>query len=223
MKGETRRKLVMGARALEFSRAHPDESAGYTAALAQLEEQVALSYQLADQQRQGVVEVRAASARKRDLYHAMRRHHLVHVAAAARWAAKELPELAQKFVLPRNAIPYLEFTSLARTMVAEARRHQELLIRYGLVEGILDSLEQLLEDFYRAVEQGAEGRRSHINAGVKLDSVAHEIVQIIKVIDGVNRVRFADQADLLAAWKAARNVEGPRRRVVDKAAVDGVA
>ena len=80
MNAKTRRRLEMGRRALEFSRAHPDESPGYTGALAQLEEQLTRSEQLATQQREGVVEVRAASARKRDLRRSMRQRQLVHVA-----------------------------------------------------------------------------------------------------------------------------------------------
>ena len=40
MNAKTRRKLEMGSRALEFSRAHLDESSGYQAAIAQLEEQL---------------------------------------------------------------------------------------------------------------------------------------------------------------------------------------
>jgi hypothetical protein len=211
MKAATRRKLEMGTRALEFSRAHPDESAGYTAALAQLEEQVTRSAQLATQQREGTVEVRAASARKRDLQRAMRRRQLVHLARAAHRTAKELPELAQKFALPRDPIPYLAFTILARSMVAEAQRQKELLVRHGLVERVLDSLGQSLDQFDRAVEQGSEGRRVHIGAGANLDVAADEIVQIVKVIDGLNRFRFAEDPDLLAGWRSASNVFGPPR------------
>jgi hypothetical protein len=137
MKSKTRRKLEMGSRALEFSQAHPDDSPGYTAALAQLQEQLARSEQLAGQQRQGVVEVRAATARKRDLRRSMRQQQLVHVARAAQRAAKDLPELAQKFELGRQPIPYLAFKTLARTMVAEAQQQKELLIKHGLVERVL--------------------------------------------------------------------------------------
>ena len=40
MNAKSRRKLEMGARALDFSRAHPDASPGYTAAMTRLEERV---------------------------------------------------------------------------------------------------------------------------------------------------------------------------------------
>ena len=70
----------MGARALDFSRAHPDASPGYTAAMTRLEERLARGEQLASQQREGLLEVRAATARKMELRRAMRQAHLSHLA-----------------------------------------------------------------------------------------------------------------------------------------------
>ena len=59
--------------------------------------------------------------------------------------------------------------------------------------------------------RGAEGRRIHIAAAVELDVVAGDAVQIVRVMDGHNRVRFAGDPDLLAAWRSASNVIGPAR------------
>jgi hypothetical protein len=212
MNARTRRKLEMGARALEFSRAHPDDSPGYTAALAQLAEQLARSEQLAGQQQQGVAEVRAASARKRDLRRSIRQRQLVHVARAAQRAAREVPELAQKFALRREPIPYLTFRTLATTIVAEAQKQKELLVKHGLVERVLDSLTEELKEFDQVMGEGAEGRRMHI--------VADEVVEIVRVLDGLNRFRFADDPDLLAAWRAASNVIGPPKAAEKTTAPD---
>jgi hypothetical protein len=96
-------------------------------------------------------------------------------------------------------------------MVAEAQRQKELLVRHGLVERVLDSLGQSLDQFDRAVEQGSEGRRVHIGAAADLEVAADEIAQIVKVIDSINRDRFADDPDLLAGWRSASNVFGPPR------------
>ena len=38
----------------------------------------------------------------------------------------------------------------------------------------------------------------HIRAGVKLDVVADEVVEIVRVFDGLNRFRFAGDSHLLA-------------------------
>ncbi|HKP49464.1 MAG TPA: hypothetical protein VJU17_05565 [Gemmatimonadales bacterium] len=212
MNAKTRRKLEMGSRALEFSRAHLDDSSGYRATVAQLEEQLQRSTELAARQLEGFVEVRAASARKLELTRSMRRQQLVHLARVARRASKEAPDLAQKFILPRDPAPYLPFKTMTGTMVAEAQRQKELLVKHGLVERVLDSLTESLQEFDAVTEQGAAGRRVHVGASAELDVVADEVVQIVKVLDGLNRFRFARDPELLAAWKSASNVtDSPRQ------------
>ena len=65
MDGMSRRKIEMGTRALEFSRANPDTDAGYGVAAAKLAQLVGQAEQLAAAQRDGFIDVRAAAARKR--------------------------------------------------------------------------------------------------------------------------------------------------------------
>ena len=211
MNARTRRKIEMATGALEFSRAHPDPSPGYTAALATLEERVTRAEQLAAQQREGIIEARAATARKRDLRQTLKQAHLVHLARVAAVAAREVPELPQKFVLTRATNAYLAFRTAARGMQAEALGRKEVLVKHGLAESVLESLAQALDQFDAAVEQGSEGRRAHVGASAELDAVADEIVQIVKVMDGLNHVRFAADAEQLAAWASASNVIGPFR------------
>jgi hypothetical protein len=204
-------RLEMGARALEFSRSHPVESSGYATALKQLEEQLARAEQLAKEQERGTTEVRAATARKSELKRSIRRSQLVHLGRVAQRAAKEVPELAQKFDLPRIPTRNLAFRTVARTMLEEAQQHKELLVKHGLVAEILDTLSQSLDQFDQAVERATEGRRIHIGAAANLEAVSDEVVQIVKGIDGYNRFRFTIEPDLLAAWTAASNVIGPPR------------
>ncbi len=200
------RRLEMGARALEFSEAHPVDSPGYATAVQQLEEQLARAEQLGKEQERGTTEVRAATARKEELKRSIRWSQLVHLAGVAERAAREVPELVQKFDLPRVPSRNLGFSTVARTMFEEAQRHKDMLIKHGLVEQILDSLGQSLDQFDEVVQHGAEGRRVHIGARANLEVVADEVVQIEKILNGYNRHRFIAQPDLLAAWTAARNV-----------------
>jgi hypothetical protein len=213
MTAKTRRKLEMGRRALDFSRAHPEASPGYGAALARLQEHLARADLLATQQRDGIIQVRTASARKRDLRRGMKRTHLAHLARVAQVAAREAPDVAQKFVLRREAKPYLAFRTAARGMAAEAQARKELLVRHGLSDTVLESLTRALDQFDQAVEQGAEGRQAHVGASAELDSVADEVVQVVRVIDSLNRLRFDKDAELLAAWESASNVVATPRPV----------
>ena len=200
------RRLEMGTRALEFSEAHPVDSPGYATAVQQLKEQLARAEQLGKEQERGTTEVHAATARKNELKRSIRWSQLVHLAGVAERAAKEVPGLVQKFDLPRVPNRNLGFSTVARTMVEEAQRHKDVLIKHGLVEQILDSLTESLDQFDEVVQHGAEGRRVHIGARANLEVAADEVVQIVKILNGYNRHRFITQPDLLAAWTAARNV-----------------
>ena len=63
-----------------------------------------------------------------------------------------------------------------------------------------------LDQFETAVEQGAAGRLTHVGATSELDTVGEEVVQIVKVMTGLIRVRFASQPELLVEWESASNV-----------------
>ncbi len=205
MNAKARRKIEMGKRALKFSQTHPDPSPGYAAALARLENRLARAEQLATQQLEGILQVRAATAQKRELRRMMRRSQLAHIVSAAESAAIEVPELAQKFVTPPEGAPYVVFRTAARSLVAEAQNQKELLVRYGLTDTVLESLVQSLDEFDQAIEQGSEGRRSHVGASAELDAVADEVALIVRVMDGLNGFRFANDAESLAGWKSASN------------------
>jgi hypothetical protein len=209
MKRRTEIRLEMGQRALEFSRAHPSTSPGYAIALKQLEEQLALATQLADQQRRGVAEVRTATIEKDRYRRSIRRGHLVHLCGVAQRAAIEDPELAQKFDLSGMPTRSLAFRAAARAMIELAEQQKELLGKYGLVEEALQNARQSIDQLDTLVERGAEGRRVHIGASASLGMVVNEVVRLVKILDGFNRFRFASDPNLLAGWISASNVIGP--------------
>jgi len=201
----------MGRSALEFSREHPDTSAGYAAALARLEERLSRAEQIATQQMDGLRDVSAAAERKLELRRSLQHAHLVHIAEVGKAAAREEPELNQKFVFRPGTRAYLAFRTAARGMAAEAQTHKDLLVKHGLAESVLENFLHALDQFDEAVEQGLEGRRAHVGASAELKSVADEIVQVVRVMDGLNRYRFMNDTEALAAWESASNVAGPTR------------
>jgi len=198
--------LQMVRTARDFARAHPVDSAGYIAALKRLEDGLARADEVADRQRDGQLQVRGATVRKADLTNEMRNGHLSHLVAVAKVAAQEVPELAEKFVFKPNSRTHQAFRTAARGMAAAAQSNKDVLVKYGLVESVLDSLIQVLDQFDAAMERGTEGRRAHVGASAELRDVAEELVQIVQSMDGVNRLRFANNADLLAEWESASNI-----------------
>jgi hypothetical protein len=211
MKANVRRIIEMSKRVLNFSKAHPDPSQGYTAALSRLEKAVAEADVIAARQRDGINASRAATGQKRALRRRIRRTQLVHLARVAESAAAEVPEIAEKFRLTREAVPYLAFRTAARGMSAEAQSQKELLVRHGLLDAVLENLSRNLDQFDRAVEQGTDARRAHVGASAELDALAEELTQVVRLMDGINRTRSADDADSLAQWHSASNVVGPPR------------
>lgn len=211
MRATTRRIIEMSNRVLEFSRARPDPSPGYAAALSRLEKGLAEADLLAARQREGINAVRSATTQKRVIRRKIRRTQWLHFARVAEAAAVEVPEIAQKFRLVKEAVPYLAFRTAGRGMLAEAESQKELLVKYGLLDSSIQSLSHSLAQFEQAVEQGNAGRRTHVGASAELEALAEELVQVVRLMDGANRYRFAESTESLAAWESAINTFAPSR------------
>jgi hypothetical protein len=209
MKAKTRRRIEAGRRALEFSLAHPDPSPGYATTLGSLQALLARAEELITLQRDRIARVRGATVQKRNLRRRIRRSQMKHLAKVAQGAARENPELAQKFVLRPEQTPYLEFQAMARAMLAEAQSNKELLVKYGLAETLLEGMVRNVKQFDQTIEQSTEARRGHIGASAELDAIGEQIVHLINVMDGFNRDRFAEVPEVLAEWASASNVFGP--------------
>ena len=200
----------MGARALEFSRAHPDADPGYAAATAKLEQLVARASEAVTLQRSGIVDARAASARRRELRR-MLSVHIAHLAQVGQEASVENHELAKTFRFKPAAQSILAFRSAAGTMAREAEAHRETLVKYGLSAPVLEELGQLLAEFDAAVALGNSGRATHLRATEELKKVAAGISRTVKVMDGRNRQRFKNDSEGLREWIGASTVLGKPR------------
>jgi hypothetical protein len=208
MNAESRRKIEMGTRALEFSRAHPDTEPGMATTAARLEQLLARAIETATVQRDGLVHVHAAAARKEELRRQMRDVPIAHLAEVGRAAAREEHELGKTFTFKPGASTSFAFRTAARSMASSAQEHRELLAKYGLAQSVLDQFVQTLDQFDAAVALGHEGRTAHVGATRELRAVATEIVRTVRVMDGRNRQRFAEDDQLLGSWISASTVLG---------------
>jgi hypothetical protein len=209
------KRIEMGARALEFSRAHPDSESGMVTAATRLEQLLARATKTATAQREGLVRVRAASAQKEELRRTMLAVHIRHLAEAGRAAAREEPELGKTFRFRPEASTYFAFRTAARSMAKAAQEHRELLVKYGLSESVLEEFVQLLDQLDEAVVLGHEGRAAHVGATRDLKAGAFEIVRTVRVMNGRNRQRFAQDEQLLGSWISASTVPARSRSVAE--------
>src|SRR3954468_15748894 len=203
MLAKTSRRLDMGTRVLQFVEDHPDPSPGFAAVAARLRERMERVRLIGIEQVDGRSEERVATTRKLELRHEMKRTHLDHLTSVATVASIDDPELTQKFTFPRNATTYRAFQAVASNFVAEAESRKELLMKHGLSEEVLSRLKVLLDEFVTVVEKGASGRLAHVGATAELDTAGHDVVQFVKIMNGLIRVRYASQEKVLAAWVSA--------------------
>lgn len=84
-------------------------------------------------------------------------------------------------------------------------------MKHGLAETLLDDLVKSMGQFDRAVEQSSDARRIHVSASAELDAIGDETVQLVQVMDTLNRSRFAAAVEVLAEWESVSNVFGPVR------------
>jgi hypothetical protein len=200
MDGRTRRHLEMGARADEFSAAHPDSEAGSALSAAKLTQLVERGRGLAATQREGLIDVAAATVEKRAVRRAMMAGPVAHLAQVGTLAAVDDHELAKAFIFKPSTGSYLAFRTAAGAMAAAAHSNKELLMKHGLSESVLDLLVQLLDKFDAAVRLGTNGRAAHKAATKQLDAVTLEIRRIVRVMDARNRLRFQNDGQLLEEW-----------------------
>ena len=93
-------------------------------------------------------------------------------------------------------------------MVEKATAQKELLVSRGKSPMLLDALAGALGEFEKTLEASREGRRNHpslrsgqvVGASADLEAVAAEIAEQVRVLDGLVRYRFGDNAELMGAW-----------------------
>jgi len=94
-------------------------------------------------------------------------------------------------------------------MLEKATAQKELFVSRGMSPTLLDALAGALGEFEKTLEASREGRRNHVGASADLKAVAAEIKEQVRVLDGLVRFRFGENAELMGAWASARNVLGP--------------
>jgi hypothetical protein len=208
MDAESRRRIEMGRRALEFCVAHPDTEPGTATVVSRLEQLVARAEDTATAQRNGLLQVHAATLRKQELRRAMRSGAIAHLDGVGREAAREEHELGNTFRFKPGANTYLSFGTAARAMAAAAETHKEVLLKHGLSQPVMNEFVQTLDQFDAAVALGNEGRTAHVGATREIKGVAGEIARTVRVMDARNRQRFAQDGQLLGSWISASTVLG---------------
>ena len=169
MNAKARRKLEMGARALGLQpRASGREFRATPRPWTRLEERLARGEQLRVAAAGGGSSRSVRPRRARRSRRAMRRAHLSHLAQVAKVAARGGARAGAEAGAQAGAHDVPGFPHRGARhggRGAESEEDAECSVKHGLVEAVLDSLVQALDQFDAAMEQaGGKDGRAHVGA-----------------------------------------------------------
>jgi hypothetical protein len=208
-----RRQIEMALRVRDFIRAHPSDDPGYATLVARLELATAKAENLAQQQRLGLIEAKSAVKSQQALSTKLLRRLLKYLGRVGDAAAVKYPELTDRFTAPSGHTPLSALGTIARAQLNTAKANEAQLKEFGMVTTLLPELETVVASLELVSEQRNAGRRAHISARTGLTSLRNELRITVNLLDGLNRVRFAESPDELEAWNNAKAIIQPARRV----------
>jgi len=212
MRRAVRSTIERGTRVGDFHRLHPHTDADATALATRLDDAVAHAEALAVQQRNGTLASRNANARKVKLRKGVLGDTLRHLAHVSVSAGAEKPELIGSLKFPPENSTHQAFLVAARQMVELAEANKEVLAKYGFTGSMLTDLTANLGAFEAASAAAQAAAGSKAGARSELEAVTRQIRDLIRLLDGINRHRFQDNADQLAEWSTAISFISPPRR-----------
>ena len=198
----------MAVRVVLYGDRHADTDAGNMVLVGKLKGVVEQMEQEEAVQRSALMDRHTSSLDKRRLRREMLAGPVAHVVGVADLARKDEPSLATQVQYRPSGNTFGGHLAAARGLLAEAETHQELLAKYGLSDGVLEVYREVLSQSEAAVRLGDEGRAAHKGATPHLKDLAREIRQIVRTLDGRNRIRFKNDAKLLGEWISASTVLG---------------
>src|ERR1051326_6207218 len=99
----------------------------------------------------------------------------------------------------------LEMGARVRTF---SRTHPSTDPEYPPVLGLLEDVSRLVAEFDTASEAARVTRLEHIAARADLEAATTELMEQVKLLNGINRWRFGKDPKLLVEWNAAKHVAG---------------
>ena len=198
----------MGANARDFNRTRPSSDPNHGLVLAELDETITRMEGLAAQQVTGVVSRGSSAVRRKEIRRQLNDGLLRHLVTVANDAAEEQPELTREFRMPSSNASNMAYRTISRTLLEKGVANTELLLKHGLGATLLDDLRRAVDELDASLAETVESKQQHILARTKLRTLSDDLMQLVGVLDGINRYRFAAERELLAAWDRAKHVVG---------------
>jgi hypothetical protein len=206
MNTPVRRKLEMAARVRTFSRNHPSDEPTYATVVGRLEERLGQAEAIAAKQHEARLAARGARVRREELRRVVHFQLLPYLIAVGNVAARDQTELAAQFQLPRSNANNQTFLAAVKVLLAAAEERRDVLVTAGMAPRLLEELQQMFAAFEAASEEARAKRLAHVGARADLQEIAGDLMEEVRVLDGLNRWRFGKDPEVLAEWQSARHL-----------------
>ena len=208
MRRAVNERLEMATRVRAFCRAHPSTEPGYDLVLGRLEELLTRGETIAAKQFEGLAAAKSARLRRRELRKVVHFQLLRYLISVGGIAAKTQVELAERFNLPDSSGSNRAFLTAVKSMLALAEAQRDALLKEGMSPRLLEDLSRMLAEFEAVSEVARKARLDHIGARAEMDQLVLDILEQVRVLDGINRWRLAQDPNQLIEWNAAKHVPG---------------
>jgi hypothetical protein len=215
MDAKVRRQVATGTGARDFGRSHPVDSPEFGLILGELDELLALVQATAGKQREGFIGRHTAAVQKDELERQIRGMHLPHIQRAARAAAADDPQLADAFPRKPATTSQAGFRTVVGGIADAAEEHKEVMGKRGMSASVLEDLKASIKQYDAAMELGFQSRAAHLEASALLRHLGDEIVKRVRLLDGINRLRYRQDPAALAAWAAISRLQGTPKGSVE--------
>jgi len=210
MRKEVLRTYDTAGRVIAYCHEHPDPNPIVGTAVTTLETLTGRMGGLLEQYRSGL---RAADHSVKGKARIRRevRSDLEDVQRFADVAATRQPEKALRFTMPGATVNQKSFLATSRSILALVAANRDLLLTYGMPEGLPERIAQGLVQYESVEVKKVVSTQRHVGANAEINQVRKEMHLVLRHLDALQRVRFADNTELLAAWRSARDPHGPVR------------
>jgi hypothetical protein len=133
---------------------------------------------------------------------------LRYLVAVGGLASRTRAELAERFKLPDTHGNHRAFLTAVKSMLAMAEAQKDALVAEGMSPRLLEDLNRLVAEFETAMEAARTARLEHIGARADLEEATAQVLELVRLLDGINRWRFGKDPKLLVEWNAAKHVAG---------------
>lgn len=206
MRSAVRGLLEMFRQVRGFLFSHLSLDPGFPAMMARIDDRLARARAIEGRESAGRSAARGARAHRRDLRRVLHFQLVRFLVAVGAVAAKDRTELTGRFRLPPTNATNSVFLSRVRELLALAETQRELLVQVGMKDDLLEKLARMVAEFEATLESVRAARLDHIGARVDLEDLTRELIDEVKVVDGMVRYGFGDNPEVMAEWKAAKSV-----------------